>query len=181
MTCNLCGWHARQKACPRVTRRREMWQWGLRRRSEYHINQRRFRSERTKKTSRRAIRRYAALGVAQNCEIWKKTELCQIRESREAKKIYVDLLPWYDHEENHEGREMSRNENDLVPWDNARFAKAEKRGKTKMIQCFEIMPDSRKQKSKERPRWFNALTKPCISLVKRRRSGLLKIRILLCL
>ena len=58
---------------------------------------------------------------------------------------------------------------------------AENWGEHKMIQCLEIMPDSWKQRIKEKLKWFNAFRWPCTSLIKAEwRSGSLKVHILPC-
>ena len=100
-----------------------MWPRGLRGRPRNYINQGRFRPhQRTKKTVRRATRYYTTLciGLAPLClglRGREKPELYRTHESREARRISDDSVPWDGLDETCENREASQNKDALVPWD----------------------------------------------------------------
>ena len=134
-------------------RKWEVWSWVLRGSTEIYINRGRFRPGSTKKTVRRATRRYVALGalLAPDCTGLRGKENSELYETRKS-------------------REARKNQDDSMLWDYATPTKAEKR-EAKIFQCLNIMPDSRKQRNKEKTSRFNVLMWLCISLAKEERRN----------
>ena len=77
--------------------------------------------ERMKETDRRATRHYATLGTG-------FVPNCSGLRGREKPELY----------ETCKSREVMRNKDNSILWDNARLMKAEKQGETKMIQSLEV-------------------------------------------
>ena len=107
---------------------------------------------------RRATWRYSALGTGfkPGCPELRRREkpkLFQIRESREAMRIWDDSVPWDDLGETPENRDASRNWFDALKWPDSRLAKVEKQEEMKTIQCLEMaLYQSRESRMKKKSR-----------------------------